>query len=210
MPDKLFHLVTDDFLQLDSSVQERVYQEFYLLVYRMVMFIVRDHAAAEDIIQESFLRAVRKAGRLDAMVKLEPWLKKLTRNVTLNHFRKLKRNRAELDENSQLAVRESAEPFGSAARLEKEVEFKFVRDAIARYMAELHPSYRQILAMKLLYNMSYKEMADELGISEGAVRQRLYRARAAIRKHLERDWGYRFDRETDSADEPMQREEEQA
>lgn len=62
MSNALLFLITDDFLQLDSSVQERMYQEFYMPVYRTVMFIVRDHAAAEDIIRESFLRALGKAG----------------------------------------------------------------------------------------------------------------------------------------------------
>lgn len=114
--------------------------------------------------------------------------------MTLNHFRKLRRNRAELDEHSQLTVHESAAAFDSAAKAEKEVEFKFIRDAIPRYVAELHLSYRKILVMKLLYNMSYKQMADELKVSGGAIRQRLHWARVAIRKSLERDWGYRFDR----------------
>jgi RNA polymerase sigma-70 factor (ECF subfamily) len=190
MSSALLLLVTNDFLQLESSVQEQVYQDFYMLVYRMVMFIVRDHAAAEDIIQESFLRALGKTGQLAGADKLEPWLKKLTRNVTLNHLRKLKRNRAELDVHSQLAECEAAAASGHPARLENEVELKLMRAAIARYVAELRPSCRRILAMKLIDNMSYKEIADELDMSEGAVRQRLYRTRAAIRKQLAREWDF--------------------
>jgi RNA polymerase sigma-70 factor (ECF subfamily) len=190
MSGSLILLFTEDFMSLDKSVQEQVYQEFYLLVYRMVFFILRDHAAAEDIIQESFLRAIHKAPQLEEKDKLEAWLKKLTRNVTLNHLRKHKRNRDELEESDAFVVRETAVAIAEPpARLEKEVELKLMREAIVRYINELMPSYRQIIAMKWIYNMSYKEMAAELELSEGAVRQRLYRAREAVRKKLAEEWG---------------------
>jgi RNA polymerase sigma-70 factor (ECF subfamily) len=190
MSGSLILLFTEDFMSLDKSVQEQVYQEFYLLVYRMVFFILRDHAAAEDIIQESFLRAIHKAPQLEEKDKLEAWLRKLTRNVTLNHLRKHKRNRDELEESDAFVVRETAAAIAEPpARLEKEVELKLMREAIVRYINELMPSYRQIIAMKWIYNMSYKEMAAELELSEGAVRQRLYRAREAVRKKLAEEWG---------------------
>lgn len=195
MSNSLTLLFTHDFMKLDHEVQERIYHDFYLLVYRSVFFILRDHAATEDIIQEAFLRAIAKAPMLDEQEKHESWLKKLTRNVTLNHLRKLKRNREELSDNSQYVVRETAAALDQVpGRLEKEVELKFLRDSIIRYVNDLIPSYRQILAMKWIYNMSYKEMADELELSEGAVRQRLYRAREAIRKRLEQEWGLYFER----------------
>lgn len=195
MSNSLTLLFTHDFMTLGHEVQEQVYHDFYLLVYRTVFFILRDHAATEDIIQEAFLRAIAKARLLDEQEKHESWLKKLTRNVTLNHLRKLKRNREELDEGSQYVVRETAATVDHLeTRLEKEVELKFLRDSIIRYVNELIPSYRQILAMKWIYNMSYKEMADELELTEGAVRQRLYRARDAIRKRLEQEWGLYLER----------------
>jgi RNA polymerase sigma-70 factor (ECF subfamily) len=190
MSSELALLVTHDFRQLESSVQEQVYQQYYLLVYRMVVFILQDHGAAEDIIQESFLRAIEKAPLLDEPDKLEPWLKKLARNVTLNYLRKLKRNREELNGRAQVAVSETTAAQDEPLRLENEVEAKLMRDAIIRYVNDLMPSYRQIMAMKWLYNMSYKEMAEELELSEGAVRQRLYRARETIRKRLEQEWDY--------------------
>jgi len=185
----LLLIFTCDFYTLDKDIQEQVYQQFYLLVYPMIYFILRDHSAVEDIVQESFLRAVRKAPTLKEMDKYESWLKKLTRNVTLNHLRKHKRNREELEAELVLMTMEAAPAQESLVPLEKEVELKLMREAIIKYINQLSPSYRQIIAMKWIHNLTYKEMAGELGVTEGVIRQRLFRAREAIKQKLLAEWG---------------------
>jgi RNA polymerase sigma-70 factor (ECF subfamily) len=156
----------------------------------MIYFILRDHAAVEDIIQESFLRAVRKAPLLQEIDKYESWVKKLTRNVTLNQLRKHKRNRDELLEAEiMLCVKEAAPTSEYLVPLDQEVELKLMREAIITYINQLSPSYRQIIAMKWIHHLSYKEMASELGVTEGVVRQRLFRARDAIKQRLLEEWG---------------------
>ncbi|NOU70601.1 sigma-70 family RNA polymerase sigma factor [Paenibacillus sp. LMG 31458] len=182
-------IFSSDFYTLDKSVQEQIYQEFYLLVYPMIYFILRDHAAVEDIIQESFLRAVRKAPLLNEIDKYESWVKKLTRNVTLNHLRKHKRNRDELEAELKLCIKEAAPTSEYLVPLDQEVELKLMREAIITYINQLSPSYRQIIAMKWIHNLSYKDMANELGVTEGVVRQRLFRARDVIKQRLLEEWG---------------------
>jgi RNA polymerase sigma-70 factor (ECF subfamily) len=185
----LAELFTNDFHTLDKGLQEQVYQEYYLFVYPTIYFILRDHTGVEDIIQESFLRAVRKAPLLKEKDKYEGWIKKLTRNVTLNHLRKHKRNRDELDAESVFIMKESGPSAQKTIPLEKEVELKIMREAIVAYINELSPAYRQIIAMKWINNLSYKDMASELGVTEGVIRQRLYRARDAIRQRFLEEWG---------------------
>lgn len=154
----------------------------------MIYFILRDHAGVEDIIQESFLRAVRKAPLLQEIDKYESWVKKLTRNVTLNHLRKHKRNRDELETELLLSMKESAPTSEYLVSLDKEVELKLMREAIITYINQLSPAYRQIIAMKWIHNLSYKDMANELGVTEGVVRQRLFRARDVIKQRLLEEW----------------------
>ncbi|AQR77772.1 RNA polymerase sigma factor [Paenibacillus larvae] len=193
MSKNLIQLFTADFLSMDKGMQEQIYKEFYMLVYPTIYFILRDHTLVEDLIQESFIRAIRKAPLLKEPEKYEGWLKKLTRNVTLNHLRKVKRNRDELDAEINLAPREYVN-WVPDTNLEKEVELKMMQEAIIHYVNQLSPSYRQILAMKWIHHLSYKDMAEELGVTEGVVRQRLYRAREAIRQKLMEEWDIVEDR----------------
>ncbi|WNR45702.1 RNA polymerase sigma factor [Paenibacillus roseipurpureus] len=185
----LREIFTSDFNTLDKSLQEQIYREFYLLVYPMIQFILRDHSAVEDIIQESFLRAVQKASLLTEIDKCEGWLKRLARNVTLNHLRKHRRNRDELETETVFSVKEAAPASDYAVSLDMEVEMKVMREAIIAYINQLSPSYRQIIAMKWIHNLSYKEMANELSVTEGVVRQRLFRARDVIKQKLLEEWG---------------------
>ncbi|MVO98008.1 MULTISPECIES: RNA polymerase sigma factor [Paenibacillus] len=196
MSKHMIHLFTSNYYELDNALQEKIYKEFHVMVYPSIYFILQDHNLVEDIIQESFLRAIRKAPQLKETDKYESWLKKLTRNVTLNYLQKHKRNRNELDSEITLTVRESAPAYETGATpLEKEVELKLMQEAIIHYVNQLTPAYRQILAMKWLQNMSYKEMAEEMNVTEGVIRQRLYRAREAIRQKLLEEWDFQSDRD---------------
>ena len=72
---------------------------------------------------------------------------------------------------------------------EKIVEGKLLKEAINHYITQLTSDYRNILEMKIIQNLTYKQMAEELDTTEGAVRQKLARAREKIRKKIKRYWG---------------------
>src|SRR5690606_13963702 len=78
---------------------------------------------------------------------------------------------------------------GTDTAVDEQVEFQLIKEAIQQYITELKPEYRQIIDMRWIRDMSYKEMAEELELTVGTVRQRLYRAREAIKKRLQKDWG---------------------
>lgn len=189
MPNHLTLLFTSDFDSLPTHLQKEVYYEFYKLVYPLVYFIVKDHQATEDIIQESFLRAIHKSLQLQDLDKLETWLKTLARSVTFNYLRKFKRARKELDGEDVFITNEAASAAHSAP-IENEVEARMMREAICEYVSVLKPEYRQLIEMRWNDQMSYKEMAAVMNTSEGVVRQKLFRAREAVKSRLQHEWGF--------------------
>jgi RNA polymerase sigma-70 factor (ECF subfamily) len=119
---------------------------------------------------------------------MESWLKTLTRNVTLNFLRKIKRNRGELETEEVFDEREVGVTSNNLIPLDQEVEMKIMEESIVQYLAVLKPEYRQIFEMRWLNHMSYKEMATTLNVSEGIIKQRLFRAREAIKQKIDDDW----------------------
>lgn len=190
MPSHLILLYDADFYSLSESLQREVYREFYTLVYPLVFAMVRDHGAAEDIIQDAFLRAIDKAAQVEEPEKFESWLKTLTKNYTLSSLRKWSRQRDELLSDDVFLYKEFSMS-GEALPVDKEVELTMMKEAIARYLDRLKPEYRQIVEMRWIHNLSYKEMADALQVTEGSIRQKLFRAREAIKNKLKEEWGNR-------------------
>lgn len=190
MTNHLILLFTNSFHTLSPNVQQEIYQEFYELVYNMVYHIIKDHGAAEDIVQDAFLRSIEKADQLKELDKYEGWLRKLTRNVTLNYLRKFKRDREELDTDEVFISKEVANSY-VVETIHQEVETKLMEEALIAYLSQLKPEYRQIFEMRWIENLSYKEMAVAMNVSEGIIRQKLYRAREMIKLKMENEWRHR-------------------
>jgi RNA polymerase sigma-70 factor (ECF subfamily) len=188
MPKHLILLFASDFQNLSYEQQLEVFRDFYVLVHPMVFFIVKDHGVTEDILQEAFLRAIQKSDQLHEWDKMEGWLKTLTRNVTLNFLQKIKRNREELEADDFFEERKAVDPSGSSTSLDQEVEMKIMEESIVQYLGQLKPEYRQIFEMRWLQHMSYKEMAAAMNVTEGIIKQRLFRAREAIKQKIDDDW----------------------
>jgi RNA polymerase sigma-70 factor (ECF subfamily) len=180
-------LFNECYEKLDNSVQADIYITFFNLVYPNVMGMVRDHSATEDIIQDSFLKVLRKIPDMSDQSHAESWLKTVARNTAINFLRKWQRMWRELaTERSSLLPgfeRTSYYP------IEQEVEARMMREAIYCYIDQMKPEYRTALEMRWKEHLSYKEMAEELGVSEGIVRQRLYRAREVVKGKLQQEWG---------------------
>lgn len=188
MSKNLILLLTADISLLDHDVQKQIYYEFYKLVYPMVIFILKDHSVAEDVIQEAFMRAIRKPPKIIEEDKLKAWIKTVTRNVTYDYLRKYNRTRDELVSESVFND-EVLSVQGADTAVDDQVQFNLLKETIKQYIENLKPEYQQIIKMKWKKDLSYKEMAEELGVTVGTVRQRLYRAREDIKERLHKEWG---------------------
>jgi RNA polymerase sigma-70 factor (ECF subfamily) len=187
MESKLLLLLASNFTSLDRELQKEVYHEFYALVYAPIMYMVKEHAATEDIIQESFFKTIRKLPVVENEAKLKSWIKTVARNDTYNYLRKSKKYRNELSVDSVFI--NNATNLTAAATVESEIELKHMTEAIGRCIQDLKQEYRILIEMRWKQNYSYKEIALELGINEDVVKSQLYRAREAVKKRFLKQWG---------------------
>ncbi|MDF2960212.1 MAG: polymerase sigma factor SigW-like protein [Paenibacillus sp.] len=188
MSKSILILLTGDIRSLDPMLQEQIYGEFYRLVYPKIMYIVQDHPAAEDIIQDTFISIIRKSPHEIEESSLIAWLRAIARNATISYLRKHKKKRDELL--SDDVYIDNAVPLMShnVPSTESEVEAKIMKEAIIHYIHQLKPIYRQVIQMRWVEQLSYKEMADRLGVTEEKIRQTLFRSREAIKRKLQHDW----------------------
>lgn len=151
--------------------------------------ILRDDALADDCVQEAFLKAFRNIERFEGRSSLKTWLHRITVNEALMKLRALKRLDEQpiddlLPEFDANACRIEA-PWIRLATTEEIVEQESTRALVLSKIGELPDSYRIILQLRDIEEMTTSEVAEMLGISEANVKVRLHRARSALKKILE-------------------------
>jgi RNA polymerase sigma-70 factor, ECF subfamily len=129
-----------------------------------------DREAAQDIVQETLMDAYRGLAGLREPEKVGAWLYAILRRKAIAH-RKTRKPEVELVEDITASDADTAE--------------SLVREIIIGQMTKLDESDREILAGKYLIGLSYKELAESLGIKEGAVRVRCLRAKERLRTALQ-------------------------
>nr|WP_231116315.1 sigma-70 family RNA polymerase sigma factor [Motilibacter rhizosphaerae] len=134
-----------------------------------------DHHAAEEAVQETFVRAWRAADRFDpGIATLRAWLFAILRNVLVDASRAA-------SVRPRLALGDEPERAGPADELDRVLDTWMVEDALRR----LRPDHRRILVEVHLRGRSYAEVAGELAIPEGTARSRTFYALKALRLALE-------------------------
>jgi len=141
-------------------------------LFRFAFWLARDRQVAEDVVQEALLRAWRARDSLDTQESARHWLLTIVRR---EHARRYERKRIESVQVDELVDTESPE---LAAAEEREV--LDMRRAILR----LPDEYREPLVLQVLMGHTTQEIATQLGLTQGAVLTRLFRARQKLRREL--------------------------
>ena len=131
-----------------------------------------DPRAAEDVVQETFIRAWKARDRFDTgLGTLRTWLFTITRRVVIDHAR-------------ARAVRQT-EPLPADMAVDDDVESAMVGWQVEEALSRLRPEHRQVLVETYYRGRSGREVAEELGIPEGTVRSRLFYGLRTLRLALE-------------------------
>jgi RNA polymerase sigma-70 factor (ECF subfamily) len=154
-----------------EELVERTQRQVFTLAYRLV----GDRHEAEDVAQESYLRAFRSLGGFREDARFETWLYRIVTNVAMTQLRKRGRFGVLLSED-----RENTSPEPEVRPVDEVIE----RDELRRALAELPPATRSIVVLKDVYGFSVQEIATETGLTEGAVKLRLHRARKRLKESI--------------------------
>ncbi|MGH8959015.1 MAG: RNA polymerase sigma factor [Acidimicrobiia bacterium] len=141
-------------------------------LWRYLVHLLDDGALADDVRQEVFIRVHQKLPSLRDPSRFVPWVVAMARNAAYDASRSRRRRNARL----QLVIEETRQVASPDPHLEFEVA-----DALAR----LNPELREALVLVGVVGMSYTEVAETLGIAEGTVKSRVFRARRQLVSSLE-------------------------
>jgi len=165
--------VLQQFSRGNLDAFESLFRQHQGEVYRWILRIVRDPAVAEDVTVETFWRIHRAHARFDASRNFEAWARRIATNAALDH---LKSRRPETELPDDLPQPPLPDPGISQE----------VREKTAQAFGRLPPKLRLAATLAVIEEQPYREIADALGISAGAVKLRVFRAVRLLRKDLKR------------------------
>ncbi len=167
--------------QGDLAAFEALYGKYKGQVYRTALAITRDQGAAEDILQECFLRVYAHVNKIDVTRPLSPWLHRIAVNLSYNWVTKRKRWFPSLEEViEQLVGDHHSSP---EHILEREELQRIVQEAIH----SLGFAQRVVIILFYLNGFSLEEIAYILDCPVGTVKSRLYYGRQNLRRKLGAD-----------------------
>lgn len=148
-------------------------------LFRTVFLMLGSRDMAMDIMQDTFVKAWKALDRFDPECLFYPWLATIGRNLALNQIKRAGREESLDDLESQVAEipDESSDPLDNL--IAKESDRKF-----AAALGVLPEQFRAVFVLRMYERMSYKGIAEELGISPGTVDSRMSRAREKLMELL--------------------------
>jgi RNA polymerase sigma-70 factor (ECF subfamily) len=160
---------------------ERLVHKYTRLAGAIAYNVVGDFHAARDVVQEGFLKVYHSIGDLQKPDRFRSWFYGVMRSVAIDWVRKHRRRVLHL---SQFADEVNLIPGRREENPEEQLKQKDLRQTILREIRDLPDSYREILILKYIEELSYQEIAGITGLTVSAIESRLHRARTILRKRF--------------------------
>ncbi|PKO11724.1 MAG: hypothetical protein CVU39_27735 [Chloroflexi bacterium HGW-Chloroflexi-10] len=174
---QLIHLA----LQGDTAAWEPLVLTHQEAVFRLAYLFLHDADEAEDIAQETFLRAYHMLSRFDTSRPLRPWLLGIASNMARNRIRSAGRYLAAL-------VRSYRTSPPQSVNTEEKSSQRWESQTLWKAVQSLDTSDQQVIYLRFFLELSVSETADTMAVAEGTVKSRLNRALGRLRKVIQREF----------------------
>ncbi len=159
---------------------EELYRTYFEIVYRYIRSISRDEILAEEITQETFFKALKKADEFRGECDVRVWLCQIAKNTLYDQLKKQKKY---LPNEEALGQTESE----SGGNFEEKLAQKSEAMEIHKVLHGIQEPYKEVFSLRTFGELSFREIGMIFGKSENWARVTYYRARVKIREELEHE-----------------------
>ena len=172
-------ILIDRCLAGDGRAFDELINRYKKQVFALIFRLVHNQTDAEDIAQETFIKAYKSFASYDPSYPFLTWLFKIAHNSAIDFLRSQKPESLSIhDEENPLDIEDNQ------STLEEKIEAASQQELIEKVLGTLPPLYREILVLRHQQELSYEEIAGALAIPVGTVKIRLFRARDIMKQKL--------------------------
>ncbi|MGJ7921198.1 RNA polymerase sigma factor [Neobacillus sp. LXY-4] len=151
-------------------------------LHNIALSVTKDWYLAEDVVQETFLKAYKKIETIEDPKKIAAWLSSIAARTAIDFLRAERRKKC--CPTNQTIIENAL--FNSESRhlTEEEVEIRLLETELNGSLAELSKEYKEVLILRIRHGLNEKEIAQKLQLKSTTVKNRLYRARKQLKETL--------------------------
>jgi RNA polymerase sigma factor (sigma-70 family) len=173
----------------DERAWDQIVKTYWRKVFNVAYKFVGRHDEAEDLAQEIFLKIFKSLSTFDRRANFQTWLISVSRNLCIDHYRSVRKERETIDRDVDAGQLTPAAPGPSPmAALEQRDRVVLLRDALLK----LPPTLRTAVVMRDIQERTYQEIADTLDLPEGTVKSRINRGRNELARQIRKLRGSDF------------------
>lgn len=167
--------ILDQCVKDDRKAQRRLYEYYYPKMMGVCYRYTDNHDDAREIFNNSFFKVFKNLKKTSPPVdKLDAWIYRIIINTSIDHYRKTVRHRNEQDIDNYIHI--AGEEENAIERMSAEEIMELVR--------QLTPAYRTVFNMYVIDGYNHREIAEQLGISEGTSKSNLSKARMKLQQMI--------------------------
>jgi RNA polymerase sigma-70 factor (ECF subfamily) len=167
----------------DQVAWEQIVRQNWRKVFNVAYKFVGKHDEAEDLTQDIFLKIFKALKTFDRRANFQTWIISISRNLCIDHYRSVRKER-------QMIAREvdtgDLQPVSVERGPYQAVEHGDLRVLLRQALQTLPVTLRTAVILRDLHELSYQEIADQLGLPEGTVKSRINRGRIELARQLKR------------------------
>jgi RNA polymerase sigma-70 factor (ECF subfamily) len=168
-------------LEGDQTAWDVIVRQHWRKVFNVAYKFTGKYDEAEDLAQEIFLKIFKSLATFDSRANFQTWLISVSRNLCIDHYRSVRKERETIDRGVDASELSPAAPDpGPIAALEQRDRVALLRGALA----QLPETLRTAVVMRDIQEYSYQEIADRLKLPEGTVKSRINRGRTELARHI--------------------------
>jgi RNA polymerase sigma-70 factor (ECF subfamily) len=184
-------------LRGDQAAWDVIVKQHWRKVFNVAYKFVGKHDEAEDLAQDIFLKIFKALDTFDRRANFQTWLISISRNLCIDHYRSVRRERETIDHSVDANQLSAAAPEpGPIAALEQRDRVALLR----RALSALPKTLRTAVIMRDIQEMSYQEIASRLNLPEGTVKSRINRGRTELARQVLKISGSEYSAAGASAD----------
>jgi RNA polymerase sigma factor (sigma-70 family) len=170
----------------DDRAFEQLYRRYHRRIAAYVQGMVHDHARAEDITQDVFMSALRRMRDTDRPIAFKPWIYEIAKNACIDQFRRSRRaEEVSYDHEEGLGSADYGKLVTTDPAPDVAVENKQSLENLCGAFGGLSETHHEILVMRELEGLSYRQIGERLGMTRPAVESTLFRARRRLTEEYE-------------------------